>query len=228
MSQQLSIKALTCLFVNVNALVRESMCISHEFKKMSKRKEAEGDCRRMNELVKGQRWFSLKTNYWCWEGTAVWLGSNSPATSWRLEASPPAPHSANPTNVPTLLHPTTPWECCQPGRWGETGSGKDKTPSHWDLNWNKAKVKRGGLGERVQLGGRESIRVSRVWELAILSPTSYLIFVILSVFRNIQMNVFPHYAILNQQIQTKLRWKLDKMWLAQVPLHASQDRVPYM
>lgn len=98
----------------------------------------------MNELVKGQWWFSLKTNYWCWEGTAVWLGSNSPATP--AEDSKPVhpPHTLPTTQQPpTLLHPITPWECCQPGRWGETGSGKDKTPSHWDLNWNKAEVKRG-------------------------------------------------------------------------------------
>lgn len=126
----------------------------------------------MNELVKGQWWFSLKTNYWCWEGTAVWLGSNSPATP--AEDSKPVhpPHTLPTTQQPpTLLHPITPWDCCQPGRWGETGSGKDKTPSHRDLNWNKAKVKRGYWESdysRKSERGWERMRVAHVWKLAYL------------------------------------------------------------
>ncbi len=137
-------------------------------KKIAKRKEAKGVCRRMNELVKGQWWFSLKTNYWCWEGTAVWLGSNSPATP--AEDSEPVhpPHTLPTTQHPTLPHPITPWECCQPGRWGETGSGKDKTPSHWDLNWNKAEVKRGywesDYSRTSERGWKERMRVAHVWK----------------------------------------------------------------
>lgn len=49
------VEATTCLSVNVNPPGKKSTCISHGLKKIPKRKEAEGDCRRMNELVKGQR-----------------------------------------------------------------------------------------------------------------------------------------------------------------------------